>query len=30
MCARLEAAIRGKTDEVSEGLMAGPDPDDDI
>ena len=27
---RLERAIRGKTDEVAEALMAGPSPDDDI
>src|SRR5437868_3509716 len=27
---RLERAIRGKTDEVAEALMAGPEPDDDI
>jgi recombination protein RecA len=27
---KLEAAIRGKTDEVAEALMAGPAPDDDI
>ena len=29
LCARLEAAIRGRTDQVAEELMAGgPDPDD--
>jgi recombination protein RecA len=27
---RIERAIRGKTDEVAEALMAGPSPDDDI
>ncbi|KPF53784.1 MULTISPECIES: recombinase RecA [Novosphingobium] len=27
---RLEAAIRGRTEQVAEGLMAGPDADDDI
>jgi recombination protein RecA len=30
VAARLERAIRGKTDEVAEALMAGPSPDDDI
>jgi len=30
VCDRLEAAIRGRTDQVAEGLMAGPDADDDI
>ena len=30
MAQRLERAIRGKTDEVAEALMAGPSPDDDI
>lgn len=30
VCSRLEAAIRGRTDQVAEGLMAGPDADDDI
>jgi recombination protein RecA len=30
VAARLERAIRGKTDEVAEALMAGPGPDDDI
>jgi recombination protein RecA len=30
LAAKLEAAIRGKTDEVAEALMAGPAPDDDI
>ncbi len=29
MSKRIEDAIRGKTDEVGEALMAGPDPDDD-
>jgi recombination protein RecA len=28
--AKLERAIRGKTDEVAEALMAGPSPEDDI
>jgi recombination protein RecA len=28
--AKLERAIRGKTDEVAEALMAGPSPDDDV
>ena len=27
---RLEAAIRGKTEEVAEVLMTGPDADDDV
>jgi recombination protein RecA len=27
---RIERAIRGKTDEVGEALMAGPDPEDDL
>jgi recombination protein RecA len=30
MANRLEASIRGKTDEVAEALMTGPDADDDI
>jgi recombination protein RecA len=30
VAARLERAIRGKTDEVAEALMAGPGPDDDV
>jgi recombination protein RecA len=30
VCDRLEAAIRGRTEQVAEGLMAGPDADDDI
>jgi recombination protein RecA len=30
VAARLERAIRGKTDEVAEALMAGPTPEDDI
>ena len=30
MAARLEQQIRGKTDEVAEGLMVGPEADDDI
>ncbi|WP_106639323.1 recombinase RecA [Allosphingosinicella vermicomposti] len=30
LCARLENAIRGKTEEVSEALMTGPSADDDI
>jgi recombination protein RecA len=30
ICERLEKAIRGKTDAVSEALMAGPSEDDDI
>jgi recombination protein RecA len=30
VAARLERAIRGKTDEVAEALMAGPSPEDDI
>ncbi len=30
VCDRLEAAIRGRTDQVAEELMAGPDGDDDI
>jgi recombination protein RecA len=30
MADRIERSIRGKTDEVAEALMAGPDPDDDI
>ncbi len=30
MADRLEGAIRGKTEEVAEALMAGPSPDDDI
>jgi recombination protein RecA len=30
VCTRLEAAIRARTDKVAEGLMAGPEPDDDI
>ena len=29
MAQKIEDAIRGKTDEVGEALMAGPDPDDD-
>ena len=29
ICNRIEAAIRGRTDQVAEGLMAGPDADDD-
>jgi len=28
MCAKLEAAIRGRTDEVAEEMMTGPDADD--
>tara|TARA_B100000678_G_scaffold127879_1_gene107084 strand:- start:382 stop:849 length:468 start_codon:yes stop_codon:yes gene_type:complete len=28
MCAKLEAAIRGKTDEVAEEMMTGPDAED--
>jgi recombination protein RecA len=28
--ARIENAIRGKTEEVGEALMVGPSPDDDI
>ncbi|MEL0253247.1 MAG: DNA recombination/repair protein RecA, partial [Novosphingobium sp.] len=28
ICDRLEAAIRGRTDQVAEGLMVGPDADD--
>ena len=30
LCDQLEAAIRGQTDKVAEGLMSGPDADDDI
>ena len=30
LCDQLEAAIRGQTDKVAEGLMTGPDADDDI
>jgi recombination protein RecA len=30
ICERLEKAIRGKTEVVSEALMAGPSEDDDI
>jgi len=30
LCDRLEAAIRGRTDKVAEGLMVGPDADDDV
>jgi recombination protein RecA len=30
VCDRLEAAIRSRTEQVAEGLMAGPDADDDI
>jgi recombination protein RecA len=30
MAARLERAIRGKTDEVAEALMAGPSAEDDV
>jgi recombination protein RecA len=30
VAARLEAAIRGKTEEVAEVLMTGPDADDDV
>jgi recombination protein RecA len=30
VAARLERAIRGKTDEVADALMAGPSPEDDI
>ena len=30
VCDRLEAAIRGRTDQVAEEMMAGPDADDDI
>jgi recombination protein RecA len=30
MADRIERSIRGKTDEVAEALMAGPDPEDDI
>jgi recombination protein RecA len=30
MAARLEQQIRGKTEEVAEGLMVGPEADDDI
>ena len=30
VAAQLEAAIRGKTEEVAEVLMTGPDADDDI
>ena len=29
MCAKLEAAIRGRTDEVAEEMMTGPDADED-
>ena len=28
VCAKLEAAIRGKEDEVAEEMMTGPDADD--
>jgi hypothetical protein len=30
MAERLERAIRGKTEQVADALMAGPAPDDDI
>jgi recombination protein RecA len=30
ICDRLEAAIRGRTDGLSEEMMAGPDADDDL
>jgi recombination protein RecA len=30
VAARLEAAIRGKTEEVAEVLMTGPEADDDV
>jgi recombination protein RecA len=30
VAARLEAAIRGKTEEVAEVLMAGPEAEDDV
>jgi recombination protein RecA len=30
LCDKLEAAIRGQTDKVAEGLMVGPDADDDV
>ncbi|MBA3777580.1 MAG: DNA recombination/repair protein RecA, partial [Betaproteobacteria bacterium] len=30
VCDKLEAAIRGRTDEVAEVMMTGPDADDDI
>ncbi len=30
LAAKLERAIRGKTDEVAEALMAGPSPEDDV
>jgi recombination protein RecA len=30
VAARLEAAIRGKTEEVAEVLMTGPDAEDDV
>jgi recombination protein RecA len=30
LCSRLEAAIRGRTEQVAEGLMTGPEPDDDL
>jgi recombination protein RecA len=30
LAARLEAAIRGRTEAVADALMAGPSPDDDI
>ena len=30
VCDRLEAAIRGRTDQVAEEMMSGPDADDDI
>ena len=29
MCPKLEAAIRGRTDEVAEEMMTGPDADED-
>ena len=29
MCTKLEAAIRGRTDEVAEEMMTGPDADED-
>jgi len=29
VCDRLEAAIRGRTDQVAEEMMAGPDAEDD-
>jgi recombination protein RecA len=30
LCDKLEAAIRGQTDKVAEGLLVGPDAEDDI